>query len=146
MSEWIYKGVELTEAPEAHSFIYEIKVIDMHGKLIGSYIGKKLFYTTRKKWFGKRKLAEMTDKRVKKYEYIKKESNWRKYCSSSEKIESLVKEGHKIERTILKLCYSSKQATYEENKALYECFESPLNLNENISGVIFKDEINRWKQ
>lgn len=137
---WIYRGEPFTEASEGmHSFIYEI---ELAGK---SYIGKKIFFNTKKKWLGKKELALQTDRRLKKYRYEKKDSNWKTYCSSSKIVELIVKEGFVPKRTILEICYSAKQATYLENKYLYEMFESPKNINENISGTIFKDEVMKWK-
>lgn len=138
---WMYQGKELTEVPEgAHSFIYKIEIAGM------VYIGKKNFWTTKKRYFGKKELAEITDRRKKTYEYVTKESNWRQYCSSSDTIKNLIASGYVPVRTILKICYSAKQATYEENKFLYMYFEDANNINDNISGTIFKQEVIKWSE
>ena len=53
----------------AVGFVYIMNMKDEKGKM-HSYIGKKNFYSRRKKKFGKKKLAAMTDKRAKKYEIV----------------------------------------------------------------------------
>ena len=138
---WLYQGVELESIPEGiNSFVYKIDI----GRNV--YYGKKNFYVKRKKSFGKKKLAAITDKRLKTYETIVQESNWRNYASSSSMVQSLVKEGHSITRTILRLCSSLKEASYYENKYLYENIEKENCINENISGVFFKQEIvTKWQ-
>jgi len=144
MSNWIYpNGIACVAVPtrngiEAYGFIYRIDIDDKY------YIGKKIFYTTKKKWFGKKKLATMTDARLKKYEYVKKPSNWMTYCSSSEEIRKLVEEGHVPERYILQVCYSKKELTFMENKWLYSNIQNRQNINDNISGMFFKEEIKLW--
>lgn len=148
MNDWIYKGKPFTEYKSEYPwFVYEIELLDENNNLVWSYFGKKSFYGKRKKHFGKKKLAEITDRRLKKYEYIIKESNWKRYCSSSDNVKRLVETGaYKVERTILRLCTVEKEATYFENKLLYEAFENPKNVNENISGAIYKEEVLRWIQ
>ena len=137
MSNWIY--YEHFNPEEYVSFVYLIKINGME------YIGKKNFFTTRKKPFGKKKLAELQDKRLKKYELVKKESNWKNYCSSSEDVKKLVEEGHTPERIILRLCKSLKEASFYENKYLYECIHEETCLNKNVSGTYFKEEILEWQ-
>ena len=136
---WIYNDIELLEAPEgAVGFIYRIDINN------GFYYGKKEFYNTRKKKFGKKKLAELTDKRLKTYEMVRKESNWKLYCSSSDTIENLVKSGHIPRRTILRICYSLKELSFHENKLIYATIQDTNNLNENCSGTYYKEEIMKW--
>ena len=72
---WLYEGkkFELEMIPKgAVGFVYEMNAIIKGKKL--SYIGKKNFYSIRKKKFGKKATAAMTDKRKKKYEIVKKPS------------------------------------------------------------------------
>ena len=75
---WVYRESNGVEWPVTDEFIPEHAVgfvyimtafIDGEEK---KYIGKKNFYSIRKKKFGKKALANMTDKRAKKYSTIKK--------------------------------------------------------------------------
>ena len=68
---WLYKGQVFKEdmIPEgAVGFIYEMEAI-IDGKPV-RYVGKKNFFSKRKKKFGKKALAAMTDKRAKKYTVV----------------------------------------------------------------------------
>ena len=47
------------------------------------YIGKKQVVSIRKRKFGKKETAALTDKRMKKYEMVTKESDWLEYRSSN---------------------------------------------------------------
>jgi len=121
----------------AHGFVYlMIVIIDGQLKI---YIGKKNFYSNRKKKFGKKALAAITDKRHKKYEMIKKLS-YQNYYSSNETIKQAHKDGVDIERHILKICYSKAELTYEEVKAQFkfEVLEDERYLNSNILGKFYK--------
>ena len=72
---WVYQGKDFTNSmiPEgAVGFVYEMEAI-IDGKSV-RYVGKKNFYSTTKKKFGKRAVAQMTDKRNKKYETVSKAS------------------------------------------------------------------------
>ena len=65
---WLYKGEVFNDSkiPEgAVGFIYEMEAI-IDGKAV-RYIGKKNFYSTTKKKLGVKALANMEDKRAKKY-------------------------------------------------------------------------------
>ena len=143
MSNWLYgdKFIEsIEDVPEGSvSFIYEIQI---DGRF---YIGKKNLYTTRKKHFGKKKLATVTDKRLKTYEKVTTESNWLKYCSSSKEVKHLVEQGRVPDRRILRFCKSVKEARYFEDKLLFEHVGSPSCLNGNVGGRYFKEEIVEWK-
>ena len=71
---WIFKSRKISSLDQVPSkaigFVY--KITDSNGKI---YVGQKSLFSNRKKNFGKRKLAEISDKRTKKYEIISKESN-----------------------------------------------------------------------
>jgi len=134
------KPVEFTDdmIPEgAHGFIYQMTV-EIDGN-VKSYIGKKNFYSNRKKKFGKKALAAMTDMRKKKYEIVKKLS-YQNYYSSNEVIKQAHKDGINVDRCILKICYSKAELTYEEVKAQfkYEVLEDDKYLNSNILGKFYK--------
>ena len=142
MNSWIYDGKEfkVDMIPDgAVGFVYEMQTI-IDGKHV-KYIGKKNFYSNRKKKFGKKALAQMKDKRAKKYTIVSK-PNFEKYYSSNE----LLKEAHKnnilVHRIILKICYSKTELTYQETKHQfkYEVLEKEEYLNGNILGRFYKQK------
>ena len=137
---WIFKGKEFTEAdiPEnAVGFIYEMSAI-IDGKAV-RYIGKKNFYSNVKKKLGKKALAELTDKRLKKYVRETK-PDFMKYYSSNKILKDAYKKGIVIKREILLICFSSMDLTYQETKHqfLYEVLEKEEFLNGNILGRFYK--------
>lgn len=132
MSEWMYDNKEVTEVPEGYvAFVYMIHV--------GSnfYIGKKTFYNSIKRppLAGKKRHRRDT-----------RESNWKKYCSSSDIVKSLVEEGFEPKRRILYLCKTQKEATYWETKLLFDMITQDGCINGNIQGKFFKEEIMKWNQ
>lgn len=112
---WKYgtsKIVGIDQIPKgAIGFIY--RIVDQSGK---EYVGQKQFYTKRKKHFGKKKLAEITDKRVKTYEHIVKESNWLDYTGSNKELNENIKSGTTYTKQILEFCFNKKQLSYFEMK------------------------------
>ena len=96
---WIYKGNSITELKDMPKgtigFIYKIT----NGKTGEYYIGKKNVLSTRKRNFGKKEIALLTDKRLKTYEMITKESDWRLYRSSNKQVQEWFKdENHPYQR------------------------------------------------
>ena len=137
---WIYHDEPLEEMPEGIvSFVYKIEIAGY------IYIGKKNTTSTRKKPFGKKELAQVTDARKKKYHMITKPSKWETYCSSSDEVKKLVGAGNVPTRTILRMCESIKEASYFENKYLYEVFGNRNCLNMNVSGNYYLDEVKLWR-
>ncbi len=137
--DWKYRLGYLTEIPEgAYGFTYLIEIGFYY-----YYYGRKNFYTERRIPKGKKELAAQ-DGRASKKKLVVKESNWKNYCSSSDEVKKLVQEGNHVARTILDICYSKKELTYKENKLLYGNIEGRNCLNDNISGKIFKKEIDEW--
>lgn len=141
---WTYKGkvissledFNLDSKPEG--FIYSIELED------GSkYIGKKNFFSKRKKHFGKKKLAEVTDKRKKTYEYIIKESDWLKYISSNKEIKKLISEGVSYKKEILQIAYSKGDLTYLETRYLFvnDVLKNKNYLNDNILGKFYRKNL-----
>ena len=142
MSLWLYNGKEFKTnmVPEgAIGFVYEMQTI-IDGKHI-KYIGKKNFYSNRKKKFGKKALAQIKDKRVKKYTMVSKPS-FENYYSSNAILKAAYKEKITIHRIILKICYSKTELTYEETKHQfkYEVLEKEEYLNGNILGRFYKQK------
>jgi hypothetical protein len=142
---WIYSFYNINnidDIPEnAIGFVY--RIVDETGR---EYIGQKSLYTKRKKNFGKRKVAEITDKRKKTYEYVVKESDWLTYTGSNKELNENIKSGLKYRKEILKFCFNKKQLMYYETKYLmiYGSIEPGNNsYNGNILGKFYpKDLIN----
>ena len=137
---WIFKGKEFTELDipkDAVGFIYEMSAI-IDGKAV-RYIGKKNFYANVKKKLGKRALAALTDKRLKKYTQVMK-TDFMNYYSSNKILKDAHKKGIVIKREMLLICYSKTDLTYQETKHqfLYEVLEKEEYLNGNILGRFYK--------
>ena len=126
----------------AIGFVYMMNYLDSKSGIMYSYIGKKNFYSKRKKKFGKKAPAAMTDKRAKKYEMVTK-LDYENYFSSNKELKQAYKDGKMIYRTILKICFSKMELTYEETKAQfkYEVLERDNYLNGNILGRFYKGKI-----
>lgn len=137
---WLYKGEVFTDSkiPEgAVGFIYEMEAI-IEGKAV-RYIGKKNFYSTTKKKFGKRAVANMEDKRAKKYT-IQVKPNYQNYYSSNKVLQDAHKNGIPIKRFMVKICFSKTELTYHETKYQFvrEVLEKEEYLNANILGRFYK--------
>lgn len=137
---WKYKGKVFTEQSipkDSIGFIYHMSVI-LNGNTY-SYIGKKNFYSNVKKPMGKKALALVTDKRLKKYTRELK-PNFINYYSSNQQLKEAHKAGLVIKREILMICYSATELTYQEVKHQfkYEVLEKENYLNANILGRFYK--------
>jgi hypothetical protein len=136
---WVYNAGDFDETciPEgAVGFIYYMTAI-IDGKFV-AYIGKKNFYANRKKKLGKKALALVTDKRLKKYTKESK-ADFMNYYSSNKTLKDAHKAGVVIKREILLICYSAKELTYQEVKHQFkfQVLESDEFLNGNILGRFF---------
>jgi hypothetical protein len=137
---WIYKGEVFNDSkiPEgALGFIYEMEAI-IDGKAV-RYIGKKNFYSTTKKKFGVKALANMEDKRAKKYT-IQVKPNYQNYYSSNKVLQDAHKAGVPIKRFMVRICFSKTELTYHETKFQFvrEVLEKEEYLNGNILGRFYK--------
>ena len=137
---WIYQGKMFTDdqIPEgAIGFIYLMSAI-INGKSV-AYIGKKNFYANTKKKLGKKALPK--DKRKKDYIRVSKIA-YHNYYSSNDILKQAHKNGVRIKREILKICYSKTELTYQEVKHqfAYGVLESDLYLNGNILGRFYKQK------
>jgi hypothetical protein len=124
---------------DAIGFVYEMTcVIDGSVK---KYIGKKNFYANVKTKLGKKTMPK--DGRKKKYKRVKR-FTYKNYYSSNEVLKNAHKEGIRITRTILKICYSKSELTYEEVKSqfIHEVLEDNRYLNSNILGKFYKKQLN----
>ena len=137
---WIYQHKEFTEdmIPDgAVGFVYQMDVIiDGERK---SYIGKKNFFADVKTRLSKKALS--TDKRKKTYKRVRK-IVYQNYYSSNEKLKAAHKAGVQIKRTILKICYSKTELSYQEAKYQFMCevLEKDFWLNANILGRFYKQK------
>ena len=103
---WLYndKVFESEDIKDYFGFCYILTDLE-NGKM---YIGRKYFYSIRKKK-GQRKK-------------IKSESDWKTYYSSSKKIQQLVLESspNRFKREILSLYKTKGQVNYNETKLLFK--------------------------
>lgn len=116
---WLYKGKKVNNTLQilknSFGFVYLITNLD-NGK---KYIGCKQLFSRRKRKFGKREIAKMTDKRLKTYEYIVKESDWLSYTGSNKELNDDIRKGDRIKKEILQFVKTKKQLTYYEAKELF---------------------------
>ena len=139
---WIYQGKEFNELciPEhGIGFIYSMTAI-IEGKSV-AYIGKKNFFSNKKKPLGKKALALTTDKRLKKYTRELK-PDFMNYYSSNITLKEAHKAGVMIKREILMICFTGMELTYQEVKHQfkYEVLEKEEYLNANILGRFFRSK------
>ena len=141
---WTYqhKAVNsIKDIPEGvYGFVYIIHADDG-----GKYIGRKKIWSKRKKRFGKRKIAQMEDKRLKRWEYIVKENDWLEYTGSNKRFNEHI-QTRTYCKEILRYCYTPKELSYFEEKYLfmYGVLESPIFFNDNIGGRYFNVDISAW--
>lgn len=143
MNPWYYKGRKFKDEliPEtAVGFVYQM-IATIDGKAV-CYIGKKNFYSNRKKKLGKKELAKITDKRKKKY-IMTKTLSYKNYYSSNTELKKIAKNGGRISRRILRICFSKTELTYYETKYQFkfEVLEKDNYLNGNILGRFYKGKI-----
>ena len=153
---WTYKGqliTELSDMPNnVFGFIYKIT----NGKTNEFYIGKKQVVSVRKRNFGKREIAALEDKRMKKYEMITKESDWKQYRSSNKIVKSWFEENERalaegrnddinaqLKLEILRFCSNKKSLTYYElqEQFAHDVLGDELALNDNLLGKFFRKDL-----
>jgi len=139
--KWTMNGKEISDKIPPKSiwgFVYVIHYTN--GK---SYIGKKQIWSVTKKNFGKKKLAEITDKRAKKYEMVTKENDWRKYEGSSKETKDLTIQS----KDILEICSDKLNLTYCEVKWMMrlDVLVDEDFVNSNILGKFYVGKIKRGK-
>jgi hypothetical protein len=145
---WIYKGETFNpESVEAlYGFIYEI-TYEIDDKEY-YYIGKKLFNSRVKKFYTKKQMVSRTDKRLKNYYYVVKESSWREYIGSckDERIQDMIIVEKEILRIIPMEENMSVNLTYFEVKEQFakDVLIDNSYLNANISGTFFRGRIGSY--
>jgi hypothetical protein len=102
MTDWLYNGEPYYEPGEYYAFVYIIENL-LSGR---KYIGKKFFWSIKRKQVNKKRKS------------YKVESDWKEYWSSSDElksdVETLGRENFK--RTIIHLCLNKGTANYLEAK------------------------------
>jgi hypothetical protein len=102
MTDWLYNGEPYYEPGEYYGFVYIIENL-LSGR---KYIGKKFFWSIKRKQVNKKRKS------------YKVESDWKEYWSSSDElkrdVETLGRESFK--RTIIHLCLNKGTANYLEAK------------------------------
>ena len=109
-TKWIYKGKVVEELPlDCEGFVYLITNLTNNKK----YIGKKLFWNTRK-------LKPLKGKTRRRTQVV--ESNWKNYYGSNEELQQLVENSHaqRFEREILHLCTKKGIMGYLEAREQFD--------------------------
>lgn len=126
---------------DVFGFIYKIT----NGKTGEYYIGKKQVISVRKRNFGKKEIAELADKRVKKYEMVTKESDWKHYRSSNETVKKWFEDitNDMLSLEILRFCSNKKSLTYYElqEQFAHDVLGDELSLNDNLLGKFFRKDL-----
>jgi|TARA_B110000977_G_scaffold58332_1_gene79338 hypothetical protein len=107
---WIYENKLYDEAPKKYmGFVYLITDLTTNRK----YIGKKLFWNTRK-------LKPLKGKTRRRTQVV--ESNWKNYYGSNEELQQLVENSHaqRFEREILHLCTKKGIMSYLEAREQFD--------------------------
>ena len=107
---WIYENKLYDEAPKKYmGFVYLITDLTTNRK----YIGKKLFWNTRK-------LKPLKGKTRRRTQVV--ESNWKNYYGSNEELQQLVENSHsqRFEREILHLCTKKGIMGYLEAREQFD--------------------------
>lgn len=143
---WKYKGnyiTELADMPkDVFGFIYKIT-----NTTTGEYyIGKKQVLSIRKRNFGKREIALLEDKRVKKYEMVVSESDWKQYRSSNQTVKNWFLNDElasHCDLEILRFCSNKKALTYYElqEQFAHDVLADKLALNDNLLGKFFPKDL-----
>lgn len=147
MEKWTYNNKEITSIsdmqtfePKVWGFVYHLTLIDGKTKKpVYYYIGKKNIYSKRKRKFGKKEKENMKDKRLKTYEYVISESDWKTYHSSNKFIKDN-KDKYIIKREILMFSTNDSDLTYKEAKEIIcqGALDSDLFLNEGVKITRYK--------
>lgn len=164
MTNWIYQGIEITSLEQVeklvgfkpYGFIYNIVAYpDNQGR---EYIGMKQMVSYRSRFIGKRELlkegkSKFRRKKDKKkggwryYEETFKESDWKKYTSSSKKLNADIADGVAFTRYILKFVEEKNLLLYEETKAILctNALEEDRFYNEHVLKRFYKKNIMKNK-
>jgi hypothetical protein len=143
---WLYQGKQISsydDLPKVDGLVgFVYRITNLRSGQI--YIGKKNFFSKRKKNLTKKELATITDKRLKKYKHVVKESDWMKYWGSNDDLQlDVVTHGETFfRREIIGLATSTKALSYLEVKYqfIYPVLEDE-SYNGNILGKFYKKDM-----
>ena len=142
MNHWKYLGKDFTSLEnipqDVIGFVYKI-TNTQNGKF---YIGKKMFFVTKKiKISNREKKKTGTTKRFK---YVSRENDWKTYYGSCQELKDDINKSDKsfFEREILQFCKTKKGMTYLELKyqIIYNVLENN-SYNNNILGKFYRKDI-----
>lgn len=139
-NNWYFKNKEITSITDlpksTYGFVYLITV-SLDGKEL-FYIGRKNLKTVRKVKLGKKELAKIKDKRLKKYKIVEKESDWKTYNGSNKVLNALITQYGadklKMKKEILEICFSELELKWKEVKEIIcsGAMESTQYFNDNV--------------
>ena len=103
---WLYQNKPFEEVGDNYGFVYIITNIKTNRK----YIGKKFFWTAKRKQVNKKRKT------------YKIESDWKDYWGSSKHLKSDIEKFGKKEfkREILRLCKNRTECSYYETKYIFD--------------------------
>lgn len=137
---WVYNGKSIDSIEQlpksSYGFVYLI-TISLDGKEL-YYIGRKNLKTVRKVKLGKKELAQIKDKRLKKYKVVEKESDWKTYTGSNKALSAIITqygaEKLKMKKEILEVCFSELELKWKEVKQIIcsGAMESTQYFNDNV--------------
>ena len=142
MNHWKYLGNDITsleDVPQgAIGFVYKI-TNTQNDKF---YIGKKVFFITRKMKISNREKKKTET--MKRFKYVSKESDWKTYYGSCQELKDDINKSDKsfFKREILQFCKTKKGMTYLEleYQIKYNVLEND-SYNNNILGKFYKKDI-----
>ena len=145
---WLFNGEEITgleQVPDnSIGFVYKITDL-VTGKI---YIGKKIFFSNRKKKLTKKEIAELPVSKGRKptSKRVIAETDWKDYFGSSKTLLAELKTRSKLEfrREIIIFCYNKKQLTYWElhHQCVNEVIIYPdKSYNDTILGKFFHKDL-----
>ena len=137
---WSYNNKPYTDKHDdsLYGFIYCVYFEDGNGQVY-KYYGKKKWFSERKKHYGKKKLAQMTDKRLKTYEMIVTDNDWRTYTGSCKDTKGYIP----IYKEIICFTRTQREHTYLETKVMFQrgALEDEECLNANIMGRFYRGKL-----
>jgi hypothetical protein len=137
---WMYNDVEYTDKHDdtLYGFIYCVYFESGDGKVF-KYYGKKKWFSETKRHFGKKELAKVTDNRLKTYEYIIRDNDWRTYTGSCKDTRGYIP----IYKEIICFTRTQREHTYLEVKVMSQrsALEDELCLNANILNRFYKGKL-----
>ena len=134
----IHSITDLPDHEKLIGFVYRVQNL-ITGQI---YIGKKNFFTKRKKNLTKKELS--TDKRRKTYKHVVKEGDWMTYWGSNDELnQDVLRQGEPFfRREMIALATSSKALSYLEVKYQFQygVLENE-SYNGNLLGKFYKKDM-----